>query len=142
MRFADQAAHLLTHVGIIDIATGLVSRYIQAGTDNVFLHLRRREHEYPRLREFSAQDTRCLYAVLHRHYHVHKHDIGMVLPEQFERRLAVTGFGDAPGHTIARGAGRRVQRVEDLPPAYLALARRHHPDVLDDPLAVLARAPA
>jgi len=50
------------------------------------------------------------------------------------------GFGDSPGHTIARGAGRRVQRVEDLPAQYLALARRHAPDVLDDPLKVLARA--
>lgn len=47
------------------------------------------------------------------------------------------GFGDAPGHTIARGAGARVSRVEDLPPQYLALARRHHPDVINDPLAVL-----
>jgi len=50
------------------------------------------------------------------------------------------GFGDTPGHTIARGAGRRANRVEDLPPEYLALARRHHPDVLDDPLKVLAAA--
>jgi hypothetical protein len=48
------------------------------------------------------------------------------------------GFGDAPGHTLARGAGRRVTRVDELPPYYLELARRFHPDVVTDPLAALA----
>ena len=48
------------------------------------------------------------------------------------------GFGDAPGHTIARGAGQHVSRVEDLPPYYLELTRARHPDVLKDPLGVLA----
>lgn len=48
------------------------------------------------------------------------------------------GFGDAPGHTLARGAGKRVERVEDLPAYYLELAERYHPEVLDDPLAALA----
>lgn len=50
------------------------------------------------------------------------------------------GFGDAPGHTIARGAGARVTRIEELPAAYLALARQHHPDVIRDARAVLAAA--
>jgi hypothetical protein len=48
------------------------------------------------------------------------------------------GFGDGPGHTLARGAGRRVTRVADLPPYYIELARRFHPDVIEDPLAALA----
>jgi hypothetical protein len=48
------------------------------------------------------------------------------------------GFGDTPGHTIARGAGARVTRAEELPAYYLELTRRHHPDVLADPLGVLA----
>jgi hypothetical protein len=48
------------------------------------------------------------------------------------------GFGDSPGHTLARGAGRRVTRVDELPPYYLELARRFHPDVVTDPLAALA----
>jgi hypothetical protein len=48
------------------------------------------------------------------------------------------GFGSTPGHTLARGAGRRVTRVADLPPAYLEFARRLHPDVIADPLAALA----
>ena len=47
------------------------------------------------------------------------------------------GFGDLPGHTTARGAGTRVERVEDLPPYYLELTDRYHPGVLDDPLAAL-----
>lgn len=48
------------------------------------------------------------------------------------------GFGDAPGHTLARGAGRRAARIDELPPYYVELARRFHPDVIDDPLAALA----
>jgi hypothetical protein len=48
------------------------------------------------------------------------------------------GFGDTPGHTLARGAGRRASRVDELPPYYLELARRFHPDVIADPLAALA----
>jgi hypothetical protein len=48
------------------------------------------------------------------------------------------GFGDAPGHTLARGAGRRATRIDELPPYYVELARRFHPDVIADPLAALA----
>lgn len=48
------------------------------------------------------------------------------------------GFADAPGHTVARGAGARVARIEDLPPYFLELTRQRHPDVLKDPLGVLA----
>jgi len=51
------------------------------------------------------------------------------------------GFGDTPGHTIARGAGARVSRMEQLPAAYLDLLRRHHPDVYADPLAALVIQP-
>jgi hypothetical protein len=47
------------------------------------------------------------------------------------------GFGDMPGHTTARGSGRRAERIEDLPKYYLELCERYHPDVLNDPLAVL-----
>ena len=52
------------------------------------------------------------------------------------------GFGDAPGHTIARGAGTHVASVAELPPYYLELTKRLHPDVLKDPLAALAAQPA
>jgi hypothetical protein len=52
------------------------------------------------------------------------------------------GFGDTDGHTTARGFGGRETRVEDLPPYYLELTERHHPDVLDDPLAALEVADA
>jgi hypothetical protein len=47
------------------------------------------------------------------------------------------GFGDAPGHTVARGAGRHVASIDELPPYYLELTKRLHPDVLKDPLALL-----
>ena len=50
------------------------------------------------------------------------------------------GFGDTPGHTIARGSGQHVARLEDLPPLYLELTRRLHPDVVKDPVAALAAA--
>jgi hypothetical protein len=48
------------------------------------------------------------------------------------------GFGDTPGHTTAHGAGTRAASVAELPEYYLALTREFHPDVLEDPLAVLA----
>ncbi|MEO8223893.1 MAG: DUF1838 family protein [Gammaproteobacteria bacterium] len=48
------------------------------------------------------------------------------------------GFGDTPGQTLARGAGRHVAHIEELPPYYLELTRRMHPDVMKDPLALLA----
>ena len=47
------------------------------------------------------------------------------------------GFGDLPGHTTARGSGGRAATVEDLPAYYLELCEQYHPDVLNDPLAVL-----
>lgn len=48
------------------------------------------------------------------------------------------GFGDAPGHTVAHGAGMHVAGMDELPPYYLELTRRLHPDVMKDPLALLA----
>lgn len=47
------------------------------------------------------------------------------------------GFGDIEGHTTARAAGHRAERIEDLPPYYLELTEQYHPDVLNDPLALL-----
>jgi hypothetical protein len=47
------------------------------------------------------------------------------------------GFGDIPGHTTASASGRRVNRIEDLPKYYLELCEKYHPDVLNDPLAIL-----
>lgn len=79
-------------------------------------------------------------------YHAHKSALDdpalATVPTTVDYQSLITyrpwmGFDDAPGHTIARGAGARVGRVEELPAAYLALARRHHPDVMRDALAVL-----
>ena len=47
------------------------------------------------------------------------------------------GFDDIPGHTTARGSGGRVAHIDELPKYYLELCERYHPDVLNDPLAVL-----
>lgn len=47
------------------------------------------------------------------------------------------GFGDTPGHTMARGFGGRETRVKDLPPYYVELTERYHADVLNDPIAAL-----
>jgi hypothetical protein len=64
------------------------------------------------------------------------------VPTQVQYQSLITyrpwmGFGDTPGHTLARGAGMRVASVADLPPYFLELTRRLHPDVLKDPLGVL-----
>ncbi|MCC5795231.1 MAG: DUF1838 family protein [Chromatiales bacterium] len=64
------------------------------------------------------------------------------VPTQVQYHSLITyrpwmGFGDSPGHTIAHGAGARVERFEQLPKYYIELTRRHHPDVYRDPLSVL-----
>lgn len=82
-------------------------------------------------------------------YHARRADLAdaalAAVPTEVSYQSLITyrpwmGFGDAPGHTIARGAGARAARMEDLPPYYLELLRRHHPDVADDPLGALTQA--
>ena len=68
------------------------------------------------------------------------------VPTQVQYQSLITyrpwmGFGDTPGHTVARGAGMRAASIAELPPYYVELTRRLHPDVLKDPLALLAAAP-
>ena len=83
-------------------------------------------------------------------YHTRKSDLAdprlATVPTQVQDQSLITyrswmGFGDTPGHTLARGAGTRAATVADLPPYYVELTRRLHPDVLKDPLALLATAP-
>lgn len=67
------------------------------------------------------------------------------VPTQVQYQSLITyrpwmGFGDTPGHTLARGAGLRAASAAELPPYYLELTKRIHPDVLKDPLGVLAGA--
>ena len=67
------------------------------------------------------------------------------VPTQVQYQSLITyrpwmGFGDTPGHTVARGAGMRAASIAELPPYYLELTRRLHPDVLKDPLTILATA--
>lgn len=52
------------------------------------------------------------------------------------------GFGDTPGHTTAHGSGTRASRIGDLPPYWLELTGKYHPDVLENPLGALDGAPA
>lgn len=82
-------------------------------------------------------------------YHARKADLDnpalATVPTRVDYQSLITyrpwmGFGDTPGHTIARGAGARVARLAELPPAYLQLLKQHHPDVHANPLAVLAAA--
>lgn len=47
-------------------------------------------------------------------------------------------MGNAPGNTLQNGLGSKVERVEDLPPELLRLTRKIHPDLVRDPLGVLA----
>lgn len=46
-------------------------------------------------------------------------------------------MGSVPGHTFSNGYGRRAHTFDDLPEDYLDMVRKVHPDVLDDPLALL-----
>jgi hypothetical protein len=47
------------------------------------------------------------------------------------------GMDGVAGHHMGRAEGRRVARIEDLHPDYLALAQKHHADVLNDPFAAI-----
>ncbi|MDE0678668.1 MAG: DUF1838 family protein [Gammaproteobacteria bacterium] len=46
-------------------------------------------------------------------------------------------MGDVPGHTSSNGFGARAHSVADLPDDFLRYTRELHPDVLQDPEAVL-----
>ncbi len=48
-------------------------------------------------------------------------------------------MGDAKGNMIGNGTGRHVDRIEDLPPEYVALTKKLHPDAINDPLGVLSK---
>ena len=46
-------------------------------------------------------------------------------------------MGDRPGYMMGNAAGRTVMSIDELPPKYVALTKKLHPDVLDDPMALL-----
>jgi hypothetical protein len=48
-------------------------------------------------------------------------------------------MGDIAGNLLGDGGGRHIDRIEDFPPEYVALTRKHHPDAIDDPQGVLAK---
>jgi hypothetical protein len=51
-------------------------------------------------------------------------------------------MGDIPGHTASNGFGRKARSLADLPEDFLRYTRARHPDVLEDPEAVLNTPPA
>jgi hypothetical protein len=46
-------------------------------------------------------------------------------------------MGDRPGHMMSRAAGRKLESMDELPPAYLAMAKRQHAKLIADPVATL-----
>jgi hypothetical protein len=46
-------------------------------------------------------------------------------------------MGDHPGHMMSRAAGRKLERVDQLPPGYLEMAERIHPKLIADPRRTL-----
>ena len=51
-------------------------------------------------------------------------------------------MGDIPGHTASNGFGRKARSLADLPEDFLRYTRARHPDVLEDPEAILNALPA
>jgi len=43
------------------------------------------------------------------------------------------GMEDRPGNYVARGFGRKVFSIDEMPESWRALMAEHHPDILDDP---------
>ncbi len=48
-------------------------------------------------------------------------------------------MGDHPGHLMSRAAGRKMERIDELPAVYLAMAREVHPKLIADPEIMLSR---
>jgi hypothetical protein len=46
---------------------------------------------------------------------------------------------DHPGHMMSTASGRKLESVDELPPAYLAMAREVHGKYIEDPLAALEK---
>jgi len=46
-------------------------------------------------------------------------------------------MGDLPGHTMSNGFGGKARSLEDLPQDFLRYTQQYHPDVLEDPDALL-----
>jgi len=65
-------------------------------------------------------------------------DISFTAVTSWREWFKAEGVG---GHTTARANGRKISRIEDFPPEYLAAARERHGDLLADPEAVLDAAP-
>lgn len=47
------------------------------------------------------------------------------------------GMEGRPGNYVARGVGRKVFSIDDMPASWRQLMAKHHPDILDDPLGAV-----
>ncbi|HJP05804.1 MAG: hypothetical protein CL799_07550 [Chromatiales bacterium] len=47
-------------------------------------------------------------------------------------------MGDHRGHLMSKAAGRKLERIEDMPSDYLEMAYKVHPRLIEDPMATLA----
>ena len=49
------------------------------------------------------------------------------------------GMEDRPGNYVARGVGRKVFSINDMPESWRQLMAENHPDILDDPLGAVQK---
>jgi hypothetical protein len=49
--------------------------------------------------------------------------------------------GNTPGHVMSEGFGKKINRVDELPEDYLAIAREHSPEAIADPEKILDSPP-
>jgi hypothetical protein len=50
-------------------------------------------------------------------------------------------MGDRPGSMLSRASGRKVARLDDIPPGFLRILRGRYPELAKDPAAALDRPP-
>ena len=48
-------------------------------------------------------------------------------------------MGDHPGHMMSTASGRKLEKIADLPPDYVAMANRVHPKYMGDPVQALRK---
>ena len=48
-------------------------------------------------------------------------------------------MGDHPGHMMSTASGRKLERIEELPASYVAMAKHVHPKYMNDPIAALKK---
>ncbi len=65
-------------------------------------------------------------------------------PSEVHYAVAVTWrpwleMGDLKGNLVCDGSGKHIDKIEDFPPDYVALTKKHYPEAIADPLGVLSK---